>query len=224
MSTNTLSKKSDNSGRGRPKIHSDDVLRARLLDAAMTAFIEKGFARATTTDIARRAGMSKRDLYRLFDDKTQIFTDTILSRRHLILDLPRPENEALAPLEALLRIFRLDLADRKAAERDALMNLIARESLLFPDLSALLYDTGTIRSRELLIVWLDGQMDTGSLPRCDSTRLAGLLMDVVFGALLPRRQHRGPVNRVAQSQEIMARIEIVVRGLDRARDTQKTSD
>ncbi|QEW23562.1 Solvent efflux pump srpABC operon corepressor (plasmid) [Marinibacterium anthonyi] len=224
MSTNTPSKRSDLPGRGRPKRHSDDVLRTRLLDAAMTAFIEKGFARATTTDIARRAGMSKRDLYRLFDDKTQIFTETILSRRHLILDLPRPANEALAPLEALRCIFRLDLADREAAERDALMNLIARESLLFPDLNALLYDTGTIRSREFLITWLDGQMDAGSLPRCDTTRLAGLLMDVVFGALLPRRQHRGPVDRVAQSQEIMARIEIVLRGLDLTHDKERTSD
>uniref|UniRef100_UPI00158FC195 TetR/AcrR family transcriptional regulator n=1 Tax=Martelella sp. HB161492 TaxID=2720726 RepID=UPI00158FC195 len=48
--------------RGRPKTLADDDRRALLLTAAMTVFIEKGFARATTTDIATRAGMSKRDL------------------------------------------------------------------------------------------------------------------------------------------------------------------
>lgn len=198
---------------GRPRIFSEEEREGRLLEAAMTAFIEKGFGRATTTDIARRAGMSKRDLYVRFKDKTDLFKQVIASRRHLVLDLPRPEGEALPPLGALRRIFRLDLEDREAAERDALLNLIARESLLFPELNALLYDTGVIRFRDMLIDWLDGQMTRGALPRCDLPMLGGLLMDVVFGALLPRRQHHGPIDRRAQADEIMARIAIILRGL-----------
>ncbi len=198
---------------GRPKALSDADRKRRLLDAAMTAFIEKGFGRATTTDIARRAGMSKRDIYAQFQDKTDLFTQVIASRRHLVLDLPRPKDEDLPPLEALRRIFRLDLEDRAAAERDALMNLIARESLLFPELNALLYDTGVIRFRELLMDWLDLQMTAGTLPRCSLPMLAGLLMDVVFGALLPRRQRKGPIDRQAQADEILARIAIILRGL-----------
>lgn len=198
---------------GRPKVTDDDAQRIRLLDAAMTVFIEKGFGRATTVDIARRAGMSKRDLYRLFDDKTALFTQAIQSRRHLVLDLPRPADEPLSPREALRAIFRLDLDDRQAAERDAVMNLIARESMLFPELNALLYDTGVIRFRELLMYWLDKQMTSGALPRCDLPMLAGLLMDVVFGALLPRRQRTAPVDRAAQAEEILARIDIILNGL-----------
>ncbi|WP_181409989.1 TetR/AcrR family transcriptional regulator [Martelella alba] len=199
--------------RGRPKTLADDDRRALLLTAAMTVFIEKGFARATTSDIATRAGMSKRDLYRLFADKTELFTQTILSRRHLILDLPREDADDLPPREALRHIFRLDLDDREAAERDALMNLIARESLQVPELNALLYDTGIIRSRELLIDWLEIQMARGTLPRGDTASLAGLLMDVVFGALLPRRHRKAPSDRTHQRQEILARIDIVLTGL-----------
>lgn len=198
---------------GRPRATSDPDQVQRLLDAAMTVFIEKGFGRATTTDVSRCAGMSKRDLYARFEDKTDLFKQVIRSRRHLVLDLPRPQGEDLPPLDALRRIFRLDLEDRAAAERDALMHLIARESLMFPEMNALLYDTGVIRFREMLMDWLDAQMARGGLPRCDLPMLAGLLMDVVFGALLPRRQLKGPVDRAKQAKDIMDRIAIILRGL-----------
>ncbi|MBO0904237.1 TetR/AcrR family transcriptional regulator [Jiella sonneratiae] len=200
--------------RGRPKLLSDAELRDQVLAAAMSAFIEQGFARTTTTDIARRARVSKRDLYRLFADKTELFAAAIGSRRHLILDLPRSGGERHAPLEALRLIFRLDLSDRDADERDAMLNLVARESLLIPELNAILYDTRVIQSRELLMDWLHGQIAEGALPDHDVGRLAGMLMDVVFGALLPRRKRKGAVDRTAQAQDIMARLEIVLAGLN----------
>ena len=198
---------------GRPRAMSESDQVKRLLDAAMSVFIEKGFGRATTTDISRRAGMSKRDLYALFEDKTDLFKQVIRSRRHLVLDLPRPQGEDLPPLDALRRIFRLDLEDRAAAERDALMKLIARESLMFPELNALLYDTGVIKFREILVDWLEGQMAEGALPRCRAPMLAGMLLDTVFGALLPRRQLKGSLDRAAQATDIMDRIAIILRGL-----------
>lgn len=200
---------------GRPKVLDDDVRRQRLLDAAMAVFVEKGFGRATTADIARHAGMSKRDLYRLFDDKTALFTQTIKSRRHLVLDLPRPADDTLSLRDSLRAIFRLGLDDTEADERDALLNLIARESLLFPELSMLLYDTGVIQFRELLMDWLENQMAAGTLPRCDLPMLAGLLMDVVFGALLPRRRRTTTVDRTAQAEEILARLDIILNGLSK---------
>ena len=65
--------------RGRPRRVSDDVLRDQILTGAMNTFVEKGFAGATMSDIARRAHVSKRDLYRQFADKTELFTATIRS-------------------------------------------------------------------------------------------------------------------------------------------------
>ncbi len=180
----------------------------------MGCFIEKGFARTTTADVASRASISKRDLYGLFADKTELFLEAVQSRRHLIVDLPRPSDESLPPREALRAIFRLDLEDREADERDALLNLIARESLLLPELNRLLYDSGIISSRELLMDWLVDRMETGALPSCDPAMLAGLLMDVVFGALLPRRHGKTPVDRSKQAEEILARLDVVLCGLD----------
>jgi AcrR family transcriptional regulator len=199
--------------RGRPKAASDDASRDQILAAAMSAFIEQGFARTTTADVASRARVSKRDLYRLFSDKTELFKEAIQSRRHLIVDLPRPDNERLSPLDALRKIFRLDLNNRDADERDAMLNLIARESLLLPELNALLYDSRVLQSRELLMDWLGREMARGAIPACEPAQIGGLLMDVVFGALLPHRHHKGCVNRSAQARDIMGRLEIVLQGL-----------
>lgn len=203
--------------RGRPKLRTEAESRALICTAAMSAFIEKGFARATMSDIATGAGMSKRDLYLLFPDKAALFAETIKSRRYLLMALPRPEGEDQPPLEVLPLIFRLDLEAREADERDALLNLIARESLLLPDLNTMLYDTGIIRSRELLMEWLADQMDKGALPRrpdLTEAGLAGLLMDVTHGVLLPRRQRQSAVDRNWQRREIQSRFAIVLRGIN----------
>lgn len=199
--------------RGRPKTETDESRQEKIREGAMQVFVEKGFANATMQDIARKAGVSKRDIYQLFADKTALFTEVVQSRRHLVLALPRPAGEKDAPLETLCRIFRLDAEDRDAAERDALMQLIFRESAIFPDLNALLYDAGILRFREDLIDWLDLCIDDGRLPSCDTARLAGMLMDVVFGALFPRRMRRSPVDRPKQAADISARIGIILEGI-----------
>ncbi len=48
---------------------SIQAVRQRILEAAFAAFREKGYAGATTREIATRAKVSKRDLYTLFPDK-----------------------------------------------------------------------------------------------------------------------------------------------------------
>lgn len=199
--------------RGRPKAVADDVRRTSILDSAMTTFIEKGFAKATMSDIARTAGMSKRDLYKQFEDKRQLFLDTIVSRRHLILDLPRPDGEDLPLTEVLRRIFCLDLDERLAAERRALLTLVDRESLLEPELNALIYDSGAIRSRELVAEWIEGEISNGRVARVDPGRLAGMMLDVVHGVQLPKRHRKGPVDTALQAEEILARLSILFAGV-----------
>ncbi|MFT3857098.1 MAG: TetR/AcrR family transcriptional regulator [Aquabacterium sp.] len=51
--------------------------RTRLLQAAMTEFIEAGFAGTDTNRIARRAGFAPQTFYRWFDDKTAIFIEVL---------------------------------------------------------------------------------------------------------------------------------------------------
>ena len=46
--------------------------RERILAAAMETFMERGFANATTLEIATRARVSKRELYALGGNKEQM--------------------------------------------------------------------------------------------------------------------------------------------------------
>lgn len=55
-----------------PQVLKPEV-RARILDAALEAFAEHGYAGASMSDIARRAGMAVANLYRYFAGKEALF-------------------------------------------------------------------------------------------------------------------------------------------------------
>lgn len=200
------------SARGRPRTIAADERRRAIVQAAREVFIEVGFARTTTAAVAARASVSKRSIYESFASKTELFAAVIAAQPHLFLDLPRPAGESLPLLETLVRIFRLDLDEEAERAREAMLNLIIRESIQFPELSEYLYENGIIRSREVLAGWLETVAARGALHVEDPRLCAGLLMDIVFGALLPRRKmHR--LNRKQQREEIIRRLAIVLRGM-----------
>lgn len=203
--------------KGRPKTQSDDALRQRIVTAAHACFVAYGFGRSSTAVIAAAAQLSKRDLYRIFPGKLELFAAVIADRLPALLALPLPEDVradgSLSLLDTLVKIFRLDLDAAAAEERDAIINLFAREALQYPELSDLIYDTGIIRAREDLIDWLDEQNRLGRLHVADTTNCAGLLMDVVFGALLPKRRHKAVIDRARQRAEIRQRLQIILLGL-----------
>jgi AcrR family transcriptional regulator len=74
--------------------------RERVLQAAFAAFMEKGYIRTSTLEIAKRAKVSKRDLYQICDDKPTLLREAIshrAQRMRLPLDLaPATDRKALA--------------------------------------------------------------------------------------------------------------------------------
>lgn len=198
---------------GRPKVFGDDERRRSIIKAAHEAFIELGFARTTTAEVAARASISKRSIYEVFANKTELFAAVIREHQHLVLDLPRPEGEEMPLLWTLIRIFRLDIDDDAERAREAILNLIVRESVLFPELSDYLYENEVIRSREALIAWLQLESRRGRMTLEDPLVHAGMLMDIVFGALLPRRRLRQASDRALRTEHIKKRLEIFLRGI-----------
>ena len=201
--------------RGRPKLVDDATRRQSILRAAHGAFVEIGFTRTTMALVAAKARVSKRDIYSLFATKTELFAAVILEHRHLILDLPRPDGEDLPLLETLVRIFRLDIDETAELEREAILSLIVRESVQYPELSDYLYENKIIRSRELLLEWIATETQRGRMIIEDPLVAAGMLMDIVFGALLPRRRLRHGVDRAERIEHIKKRLEIFLRGIQR---------
>ncbi|HEY2226657.1 MAG TPA: TetR/AcrR family transcriptional regulator C-terminal domain-containing protein [Xanthobacteraceae bacterium] len=99
--------KSTKRGRGRAAIparsrRSTDAaaatpLRERVLHAAFSAFMEKGYAGTSTLEIATRAKVSKRELYQVCADKPGLLRDAIIERARQMrrpLELPAAKDRA----------------------------------------------------------------------------------------------------------------------------------
>ncbi|WP_374108616.1 TetR/AcrR family transcriptional regulator C-terminal domain-containing protein [Rhizobium sp. B230/85] len=119
-------------------------------------------------------------------------------------------------LDTLVPIFRLDIDEAAELRREALLHPIMRESLQFPELSDYLYDNGIIRAREDLLEWAKIPERSGRLTIEDPAVCSGMLMDIVFGALLRRRHLKAAADRELRKLHIKKRLEIFLNGVRRA--------
>jgi AcrR family transcriptional regulator len=119
--------------------------RERILCAAMEAFMELGYAEASTLEIATRAQVSKRELYALFGNKQAMLAACIADRAgrmRLPTELPPPCNreELVALLSKLgatvlrevshpvvMAVFRLAIMEAQRAPEVALTLETARQ-------------------------------------------------------------------------------------------------
>ena len=65
-------------GRWRPDA------RARLQEAALTLYGERGYEKTTVAEIAERAGLTKRTFFRYFADKRERYSFIRRSRLHIV--------------------------------------------------------------------------------------------------------------------------------------------
>lgn len=120
-------------------------VRRRIIDAAFSAFIERGYAETTTLEIATRAHVSKRALYELFGNKQEMLVACIgerAARLRAPADLPVPhDRDTLAQVlvgfgtqilsevsdPAVVAVFRLAIAEAaRAPEVAQTLDSVAR--------------------------------------------------------------------------------------------------
>jgi AcrR family transcriptional regulator len=104
--------------------------RLRLLEAATEVFAEKGFARASTREICRRAGANVAAIHYYFGDKASLYRE-IFRPAALLLQLPESFEQPESPLrDALLGFYQHLLQFADAAPRAQYMRLLfVREQL-----------------------------------------------------------------------------------------------
>jgi AcrR family transcriptional regulator len=84
----------------------EDGLRARIMDATFSVLMERGYSGATTREIARRAKVSKRELYAQFGSKQGILAAMIAGRvARMRLPLALPEVKDRGGLADILARF-----------------------------------------------------------------------------------------------------------------------
>lgn len=63
-------------GPSDPAASALDPLRRRAIEAMAASVAERGYARTTVADVLRRAGMSRRTFYRIYQNREECFLDT----------------------------------------------------------------------------------------------------------------------------------------------------
>jgi AcrR family transcriptional regulator len=190
-------------------------VRGRILEAAFSAFMERGFAETSTLEIATRARVSKRELYAQFGSKQEILAACIAARAkrlRLPSDLPEPRNrEALA--RALTMFGATLLKEISDSAVIAVFRLAIAEALRAPDVAKALNDVGIATSRTALrdlITRARAARLLGGEPAEMAEHFAGLLWgSLMMGRLL------GVADRPSQ-REIARRAEAATAAFLRA--------
>src|ERR1700676_3678422 len=135
-----------------PREAADETPRGRILDAAFSAFMERGFAETSTLEIATRARVSKRELYALVGSKQEMLVACIRERAKRLqmpADLPEPhDREALArTLETFGTQLLREISDPTVI---AVFRLAIAEAARAPEVARALNSIGVETSRAAL--------------------------------------------------------------------------
>lgn len=134
---------------GRPTRREAAALGDKILDAATTLFLSRGFAATSIEAVARRARISKRTFYSRFRDKADLYRGVV--ERLLQRWLPQVETALDAPAALDVRLERLArqmLAVALTADALAMRRLLLAEAERFPELVEIAIAQGARRGIE----------------------------------------------------------------------------
>jgi AcrR family transcriptional regulator len=176
---------------GRGEAGDETPVRQRILDAAFSAFMEAGYAGTSTLEIARRARVSKRELYAVVGNKKEMLVACIRERAKRLrapLDLPEPRDRDT--LEHALVAFGTQLLrETTDATVIAVFRLAITEALRAPEVAGTLDTFGRQTSRAALTAIMTQARSHGLLsgrPADMAEQFAGLLWGDLMTSLLLR--------------------------------------
>jgi len=173
----------------RPESRDDSEARARILEAAFAAFMERGYAATSTLEIATRARVSKRELYALVGNKQEMLVACISARARRLqvpADLPMPrDRESLAQVLASFgtQLVR-EITDPAVI---AVFRLAIAEAINAPEVAHAVDSVGREASRKALRQIMAGAQASGLLtgqPAELAEQFGGLLWGTLMISLL----------------------------------------
>jgi TetR/AcrR family transcriptional repressor of mexJK operon len=157
--------------------------RVRILDAATEAFLEKGYEITSTAEIAKRAKVSKRELYAYFHDKRDILAAVITelqtgiqSQTHGRWSADGEVGEVL--VEAGIELLRFINSERFGK----LFRIVAAESFRDPISARKFYRLGPAMGRKDTAAFLKRHMIAGSLRAADPLQAADDFLDLLVSS------------------------------------------
>jgi AcrR family transcriptional regulator len=191
-------------GRGRPQVRCDEDTRQLLIEAARQEFQANGYAGTCINDVAQRAGVSTKTMYRLIRNKAdllqRVISDTI---GKFMIDFDAKALDAVPLSEAIERMLiaygSLTLSD----ETIAMNRLIIRECGQFPEVATAFYEAAILRTTEAMAGWLRRQCERRLIalenPHTAAEMLRGMMV------MEPQRAVMLGQRPVPDREEIVAR-------------------
>src|SRR6201997_2277103 len=130
----------------------ETAVRERILEAAFAMFMKRGYANASTLEIATRARVSKRELYALVGNKQQMLIACISERaKRMKVPADLPVLRDRETLEQVLTSFGTNLV-REVSDRTviAVFRLAIGEAVQAPEVARALNSIGREASRAAL--------------------------------------------------------------------------
>src|SRR5262249_40580023 len=149
--------------------------------AASRAFRSQGYSATCMNEVAQRAGVSTKTLYRLIPTKADLLRGVVSDRiGRFLLDFDAKALDALPLVEALERMLlaygRLTLN----AETIDMTRLVLTEGDRFPEVAAAFYEAAVVRTCEVMSGWLERQQARGLLRLDDVRAAAGMLRGMMI--------------------------------------------
>jgi len=142
-------------GAGRPAACEVAGRLEHLLDTATEVFLESGYKGANVSEIAHRAGASKRTIYARYPSKAELFI-AVVSRK--IDGMQTAYTKILVPNQPLAHVLdefgSILLSSMLQPDLRSLFQIIAAESPEFPKLAGTFWELGPKRLTNLLDVYL----------------------------------------------------------------------
>ncbi len=158
---------------GRPRKGEELLSRDRLLDTAISLFLEYGYGKLSLETIARDARVSMRTIYSQFGGKAGLFGAVI--RRcsdQFVTSLSDGQALESSPEEALICFAKRFLYSITRPDVVRIRGILIGESLRFPDLATQFYEQGPQRTLDHLAQFFARQQQAGYFIEVDPHFLA----------------------------------------------------
>jgi AcrR family transcriptional regulator len=196
--------------RGRPPMRSDDETRRLMIEAAAQEFQANGYAATCMNDVAQRAGVSTKTMYRLIPTKADLLKRVVSDRiGRFMLEIDSDALDALPLTEALEHMLLAYGTLTLSEETIAMNRLVLGESDRFPEVAAAFYEAAVLRTSEAMAGWLRRQCERRLIKLEDPHAAAGMVRGMMI--MEPQRAVMLGQRETPDAQEIAARAKFCAR-------------
>ncbi|MDB5490557.1 MAG: Transcriptional regulator, TetR family [Micavibrio sp.] len=156
--------------------------RENILEAAGILFMNQGFQSVSMDQIAAAVPVSKPTLYAHFKDKRELFSAVISARCAVFISSLQAGVEAGKTPEQALYNFARDFLDVTLAKESLQFHrTMVGESVTFPEMAELFYETGPLQVKKVLQNYFD-TLNQKKIVLIDDTALAAdIFLSMVKG-------------------------------------------